>query len=246
MTQGFNISTFRSNINGSGVMRSNRFLVRIHVPVGMQKSPLLVGTAKYLEYWCEGVNIPGVSLATNEFRRYGYGNYEKKPYVAVTNEVEMSFISDAGGAIWTFFQQWIRMIVNFDMRNGINPAASNGVIAGQKPFEIAYKEEYISDIQILVFNDHSSTPELVIVLREAYPIFVGDIRLNWADVNTIARIPVSLTMYDWYNATLDFNNANTSSPIGVDVFDPRAGSLPLGSIPIATTNHPLSRPGFNR
>ena len=240
-TQGFDVSTFRANINGSGLMRTNRFLVRIFVPPGMRTSPLLVGTAKYLEYWCEGINIPGVSLATNEVRRYGYGNYEKKPYVAVTNDVEISLISDAGAAIWTFFQQWVRMIVNFDMRNGINPDVPNGVLAGQRPFQIAYKAEYVSDIQILVFNDHSTTPELVVVLREAYPIFVGDIRMNWADTNSIARIPVTLTMYDWYNTTLAFNNESAADPTQTDIFDPRKGSS-LGQIPINLNHNIPGRP----
>lgn len=242
MSQGFNIAKFKAEINSNGLMRTNKFLVRVHVPQGMQKNPTLFNTARYLEYWCESVNIPGVSLATNEVRRYGYGNFEKKPYVAVNNDVNLSFISDSGGGIVTFFQQWVRMIVNFDMRNGINPGTPNGVLSNQKPFEIAYKEEYVSDVQILVFNDHSDTPQLVYVLREAYPIFVGDIPLNWADTNTVARVPVTLAVYDWYNATLDFNNLNNPPLPTTPYVDPRLSYdtvlPPTGNKPPERTHQP--------
>ena len=89
---GFNISTFRSVVNKSGVMRNNKFLARIPMPYGMTFARTggksrLQEASRYLEVWCESTNIPGVSLATNGIRRYGYGNVEKKPYVPVSNEL---------------------------------------------------------------------------------------------------------------------------------------------------------------
>ena len=234
-TQGFDISRFRSSISTNGVMRTNKFLVRIHAPRGIQKISPLFSTATYLEYWCESVNIPGVSLATQDVFRYGYGNYEKKPYNAITNDVSLSFISDAGGSVWTFFQQWMRMIVNYDMRHGIvngDGSNSNGVLPGQLPFQIAYKEDYISDVQILVFNESSTIPELVIVLREAFPMFVGDVGLNWGDTNDVARIPVTMSCYDWYNATLDFNSQYNNVPILTDQFNNRSYDKSLQDKPI--------------
>lgn len=206
-------------------MRTNKFLVRIHLPRGMQNYAVLNGTARYLEYWCESVNIPGVSLATMDVFRYGYGNYEKKPYNAITNDVNLGFISDAGASVWSFFQQWLRMIVNYDMRDGINNGSngttSNGVLPGQLPFQLAYKEDYVSDVQILVFDEQTDVPHLVIVLREAFPLFVGDVALNWNDTNNVARVPITLSCYDWYNATMAFNSTNNAVPTIVDGFNNR-------------------------
>lgn len=216
---GFNISTFRSVVNKSGVMRNNKFLVRIPMPYGMTFARTgangrsrLEETARHLEVWCESTNIPGVSLSTNEIRRYGYGNVEKKPYVPVINDVNFSFISDGKGEVWTFFQQWLRMISNYDMRNGI--IKPTGVL-GQTPFELSYKYQYVSDIELFVF-DETGKVVLALVLREAYPIFVGDVQLNWGDTNNIARIPVTMTVYDWYNVDRSFDQVDTSGSIRPD------------------------------
>lgn len=217
---GFNVETFKSSIGKNGVMRNNKFLVRMPYPRGMLNSNALKTTSRYLELWCESTNIPGVSLATTEIRRYGYGNVEKKPYVAVNNDVNFSFLSDADGDVWSFFQQWIRMIVNYDMRYGINANRNNGVLAGQKPFELGYKYEYASDIEVIVFNE-TGKETLKVILREAYPTFVGDVQLNWGDTNNIARIPVTMTVYDWYNSSTEYDNAVDTQQSPTDAFNHR-------------------------
>lgn len=209
---GFNIATFKSSVAKNGVMRNNKFLVRIPMPYGMtfartEAKSRLQNTSRLLELWCESANIPGVALAANEIRRYGYGGIEKKPYVSVVNDVNFSFISDGSGEIWAFFQQWARMIVNYDMRKGINQQTG---MLGQTPFELSYKYQYVSDIDVIVF-DETGKEVLTVVLREAYPIFVGDVQLNWGDTNNIARIPVTMTIYDWYNIDQSFDQLTSVS-----------------------------------
>jgi hypothetical protein len=236
MASGFNISTFASSVHKNGIMRPSKFLVRIPYPRGMVEHVSLKETARYLELWCDSSNIPSIALATNDIHRYGYGNLEKKPYLALNNDINMTFISDGNATIWTFFQQWIRMIINYDMRNGIQgESRNNGVLADQKPFELAYKNEYVSDIELIVFNDQTNKPSLEIVLREAYPIFVGDMPLNWADTSSIMRVPVSFTVYDWYHKTQEFNNK-----IGSDnkTFEERLKELSNGLIDIKPQPQP--------
>jgi hypothetical protein len=158
-------------------------------------------TDKMLELWCKGTNLPGVALVHSEVRRFGYGNFEKKPHVSLNNDVNLQFISDAGASIWTFFQQWMRLIVNYDVRNGI--AGKSGV-TGQTPYEVTYKDKYISNVNIIVF-DQAGNVAVSVVLREAYPIFIGDIQLNWEDNNQAALVPVTFTMFDWYNERVQTN-----------------------------------------
>lgn len=199
MAEGFNVSNFRSEINKSGIMKNNKFFIRMYAPKGLALTPLS-NTVRMLEFWCESANIPGVSLNVNEVRRYGYGNFEKKPYVSQNNDITMSFIGDANGIIWTYFQQWMKLIVNYDMRQGIR--GSTGISSNQAPFELSYKEDYAVDIHLSVFNDKGDEA-IHVVLREAYPIFVGDIQLNWGDTNSVMRVPVTFTVYDWYNDKIE-------------------------------------------
>lgn len=230
---GFNVQSFISSVSKNGIMRNNKFLVRIPMPRGMLQSNAsarLQSTSRFIELWCESTNIPGVSLSTNEIRRYGYGNVEKKPYVSINNDVNFSFLSDGDGEIWSFFQQWIRMIVNYDMRNGIDPPTKNGVLPGQNPWELAYKYEYVSDVEVIVFNEQGNDV-LTVVLREAYPTFVGDVQLNWGDTNNIARIPVTMTVYDWYNIDQTFDRTDDAQNI-------RFGNRPVTQTPGQRTIQP--------
>lgn len=212
MADGFNVNTFRANINkNGGLLKNNKFLVRMYSPQGFnssQEAQTLSQTARFMEFWCESVNIPGVSLNVNEVRRYGYGTIEKKPYASLNNDITMSFLGDAQGSVWTYFQQWLRLIVNYDMRRGIN--AATGIADGQSPFELTYKEDYAVDIYLYVYNDMGDEI-LRIVLREAYPIFVGDIQLNWGDTNSLMRVPVTFTVFDWYNDNVSITNPNNAN-----------------------------------
>lgn len=196
----FNVNGFRSEINKqNGILKNNKFYVRMPVPRGLFTSPvsnLSKNVSRMLEFWCEGVNVPGVSLQTTEVRRYGYGTIEKKPYVSLNNDITLSFIGDGKGEIWTYFQQWMRLIVNYDVRNGIN--GQTGLVSGQMPFELSYKDQYGVDATVHVFDDQGNET-IRVVLRDAYPIFIGDIQLNWQDTNSLMRIPVTFTVYDWYN-----------------------------------------------
>lgn len=217
MAEGFNVNTFKSTLsNNNGVLKNNKFLVRMFAPKGFESSQQaweMSQTVRNLEFWCESANIPGVSLNVNEVRRYGYGTIEKKPYASLNNDITMSFLGDAKGAIWTYFQQWLRLIVNYDMRNGIT--ADTGMIPHQGPFEMTYKDNYAVDIYLHVYDDYGEEI-LRIVLREAYPIFVGDVQLNWGDTNSLMRIPVTFTVFDWYNDKLSIvspvNKVDSSTP----------------------------------
>lgn len=214
MADGFNVNTFRSNITkNNGLLKNNKFMVRMFAPKGFQSSQRaqeLTETARYMEFWCESANIPGVSLNVNEIRRYGYGTIEKKPYASLNNDINMSFLGDAKGAIWTYFQQWLRLIVNYDMRKGI--IAETGMMPGQSPFLMSYKDDYAVDIYLYVFDDRNNEI-LTIVLRDAYPIFVGDVQLNWGDTNSLMRIPVTFTVYDWYNDKIEISSPENETSL---------------------------------
>lgn len=208
MASGFDLNVFQANIAKNGVLRTSKFLVRFPLPNTMAGDPSS-SVQRYLELWAEATNIPGVILATGNVTRYGYGAQEKKPFAPQNADVNCSFISDGNGAVWTFFQKWMKTIVNYDLRAGVN--ASTGW-NGATPFEVAYKADYVSDINIQMFDD-TGVNKLSIILREAFPIFVGDIQLHWSDQNNIVRVPVSFTFLDWYNDNVAVNTSQTTTTI---------------------------------
>ena len=48
----------------------------------------------------------------------------------------------------------------------------------------------------------------------AYPIFLGDMSLSWADTDSFAKIPVGFTYYNWKKNIVDLNQP-ISKPGGV-------------------------------
>jgi hypothetical protein len=186
------LSNFISNINAlDGVQRTAYFYVEIPMPKVFGNKI----QSQTLSLLCDSTSLPGVSLATSEIRRYGFGALEKKPYAPVFVDVSMSFICDAYGAIPNIFYQWMRRIVNFSslpQEGSISTATAKQL----NPFEVNYKTDYSVDIFIVTVNDQNDEITTV-VLNEAYPIFIGDMSLSWADTDQIARLPVTFTYYNW-------------------------------------------------
>lgn len=198
---GFNIRDFTSHINANGLMRTNKFLVRMPYPIGFDGIPGLTEASRYIELWCESASIPGVSIRVTDSRRHGYGPTEKFGSVAEFANVQMTFMSDKNGKMHNFFHTWTKLISNHDAR--LNDYTRVSGIKGQRPYEISYKNDYVSDIEILVFDDNGKE-RMKVFLRDAFPTAVGDIQLNWNDTNDFARIPVSFTFTDFY---VEYNTA---------------------------------------
>jgi hypothetical protein len=192
---GFNIKDFASHMNANGLMRNNKFLVRMPYPQGFDNVPALKESSRYVELWCDSTAIPGVNIKTAETRRYGYGPVEKFGSVASFNGVTLTFIADKNAKVHYFFHNWTKLISNYDVRTGDFSRQSG--IGSQRPYEISYKNTYVSNVEIIVFDDNGKQT-MKVVLRHAYPTAIGDIQLNWSDTNDFVKIPVSFTFTDFY------------------------------------------------
>lgn len=200
---GFNIANFSAVLSEKGVQKTNKFLVRFSIPFGAASISSTLNTARTLEFWCDSVTLPGFMIQAFPVLRYGYGTVEKKPNQPTFNDVSLSVIGDGKGDNWGFFASWLNFILSFDASNAYNSTGTETVTRGDIPnasmqlAELSYKYEYASDISILTFNDSGSVIHNL-VLREAFPIMLGDTQLNWADNNNITRFNVVLTYNDWY------------------------------------------------
>lgn len=226
---GFDIAKFRSHLSQKGLLKTNKFLVLIEPPPGMkssrvvseQENDVAAEIADALVFHCDSVVVPGIILLNSEARRYGYGPIEKKPFTGIYSEVPMTFMVDGNGDNLRFFQNWVKLIYNHDNRDNLRTATGLG--REQYPFEISYKDEYATTIQILIYNDNGGEfrngedEAVLITLREAWPHTIVDMPLNWSDNNNIMRLPVIFTCFDWYEKKLTVYDGNYEGALR-DVF----------------------------
>lgn len=195
---GFNIQDFLAEIdNRSGVMRNNRFLVTFPTPRVLLGNGPALSINRTVEFWCEGVNLPGVQLMQHDVKRWTYGPSEKRPFQTNFNSLQCTFISDGDGDIWTFFNNWLQYIIPHDTENGFNSRSQFSVGQTRYPYELAYKQDYATELNIGVY-DIAGNKTINLVCKEAFPSQILDIPLAWQDTNNTVRLSVVFEFIDWY------------------------------------------------
>jgi len=184
----FNINEFKAIALRTGLLRSNKFMVRVMPPRGTN-SPV-GNNSRFLEFFCDSVYLPGIQIASSQNLRYGYGALEKMPVLPTYGDAFMTFYVDSGGDVWNFFKTWM---------NSIIPPEFDGISGNRNEYEVEYKQNYESQVIVYVF-DQSGKPTIEITLHKAWPIFLGNIQLNWGDNNQLMRLPVAFTYRDWSSA----------------------------------------------
>lgn len=194
----FDVSQFKSAIKHDYHFTSH-FNLQFNVPPGLtgptsSSNTDFRTTAKQLMFEVEASNSPGLQIATDEVFRHGYGTSMKKPYAPIFNKVDILVRSDATGFNFDYFESWLKLVVNFDMRHGINYVSG---FKGARPFEVNYMSDYATEVVMTTFD---KTAKIVkkIYLRKCYPVFLGDVLHDWSDANKIVKMPVSLVFSDWY------------------------------------------------
>ena len=202
------LNYFRSQfLHTNNILRNNRFLVTIPTPKlfprdGNRSIP-------NLDLVCNSGTLPGVSVSTSEIRRHGIGPVEKRPYSVNFIDLNLSFIIDGRGSIHRFFTWWMDGIVRFD-RLVTNP--DNRPF--QQPYEVAYRDEYVTDIIIHIYDDKSRQVYKVTAYN-AFPLFMGDINLNWGATDDYVILPVTFGYTSWKSEILDISpEASTENKPG--------------------------------
>lgn len=221
-----NVSTFRALLGKvGGVARNNLYHVSIPVPNMIRSSSLgatFNETSRNLPLLCEQAALPGVALATSDIKRYGIGPMEKKPYSVVFTDQSFTFIGDNTGSVHRYFTAWMNGIVKYDI------APSDSTTQGYNQlgsFEVEYKKDYAVDITITCVDDVNRNI-IICTLMEAYPIFLGDVSLTWADNDSYMKIPVTFTYLNW---RLDQVNINSALGAPVPSMSPLQKLLKVGS-----------------
>ncbi len=213
----FNAADFRSILGkGAGVAEPNKFRVRFFLPAGLNGTIPSQGTAeseftsksgddketiRYLEFWAHSTSLPAFGLMAQNAVRYGYGPRERRPFAPVYTDVQVQFIADDHGSNWKLFYDWMNMIFNTRAHLGINEETGQvnmhgaGNILSYAPYQLAYRTEYLTDVQIHTFAK-TGEQNMHIVLREAFPVSMSGVALNWADNNSFMSLPVTFAFTD--------------------------------------------------
>lgn len=211
----FNVGNILAELARAGLQRTNKYVVQVPVCNALTAAGgNYMDTGRALEFYAERATLPGVGLLTNDVRRYGYGVTEKKPFAPAFADCPFLFRADARDRIHDFFRSWIAVTIPFSPAvSGMQANTSQVPLPNQRPFEVSYKRDYAVDVTVVAFDD-SGEPTTRIVLREAYPIMVGDVPLAWGDKDYV-RYPVTLTFFDWYAIRPpEANVAFTETPSG--------------------------------
>jgi len=167
----FNVNTFRSNITGENsnkVSKQSHFEMWLSLP----RKTLLSDDAKSalnpLRFRIDSAEFPGRSIVSSDYKSTGYGLSEKRGYGVVYPDVNISMICDANLNEKKLFTSWQNIVVgNHNRQQNIRRHQS-----------IGYYSDYISDVLIIQYNQEG-TPTYAITLREAYPIIINSLPLNW-------------------------------------------------------------------
>lgn len=171
---GGKINNFMTEIRNTGVARTNLFEVTLTAPRVLSGS----NVAEKISLYAEGAALPGMSLQTQDVNRFGYGPHEKVPYTLQTNDITLNFIGDGQGLIYKFFYNWMQNIVRADYGVTSNSKSPSGL----EPYEVEFKDQYRSTMTITTFNEQGDVV-LAYELRDAFPLNVPDVGLNWSESN---------------------------------------------------------------
>jgi len=176
---------FLSQFRNSSFARTNLFEITIFPPKVMFGDKL----NSSLHLYADSVSIPGINFATSETRRYGYGPIEKKPYAPIFNDITISFLVDGSGNLYKYFYKWMNRTISSDQYINGN-SSSNGLEA----FEVEYKDDYKSQINISTF-DEAGNAVLSSQLVDAIPISLSDSQFSWGETDQILRLNMTFTFF---------------------------------------------------
>lgn len=204
---GFDINNFKSKINEqNGILPTNLFLVNI-TPISKVKTQTSLMSAaqgassvttETLSFFCSQATIPGITLGTETHQVQTPGPLQEFVSTALpTSQIQLNFLGDGNGNILNFFSMWMNSIAGWNERDRSNY------------FRLSYRDDYLCEITILVFN-HASDIVMKYKLYDAYPVQLSDIQLDWAQQNTIMEIPVQFFFKTWSTDRFDVSTPDGS------------------------------------
>ena len=185
----FNLDKFKSELqNNNSLMRANRYVVTIYP--GPKWTWTGTDTPRSLTFFCDAVNMPGLSINPSDISRLGVGPYDRRPGRLLPSEISASFMLDQNGRNLNFFQEWVYNVINMD---GSKPLGErNGAQFGEQ----YYRDNYIGKMDITTY-DVSANKILTLTAHEIWPSVLGDVTMGWQQNDEFARVQVNFQLRYW-------------------------------------------------
>lgn len=178
----FNISDFSSKVNQYGLSRDNLFILKITPPSLGDIMP-----AQDLVFFCRSVDLPSLNISTTDIAHQGWGKPEKMPTQLPFDNLQAIFMIDSGFRVKAFFHRWIQSVINYD--GGNVGQAYNGM----KPYQIAYKQDYVGAIEVNVFSFGDESIKYTYKFFDAFPTTMGNITTAWENNDSIMSVPITFS-----------------------------------------------------
>lgn len=186
----FNVSQFAAKVNGTGLAKNNLFVANITPPLSVN-----LPIKNDLMFLCRSASIPGMDINVVEIKPQGWGKAEKRPTEFSKGGLTLTFMVDSNFAVSQFFHRWIQSIVNYNTLSGDISEDS----AGKLPYEFEYKDNYVGDVEIIVYAENKDTNgyarTYTYKCMNAFPIAIGSIETAWENQAEIMVITVAFA-YD--------------------------------------------------
>jgi len=156
-----NINKFKSQIHKYDVERPNLFTTYIHMPINMDPAlqEYMSGLNDPLQLLAQNVDLPGVQVATAATKRYGLGPNQLMPIgVDFSNTVNVTYIADGSGKLYTLFVGWINQIIPSFNKIPAAGVESVQTVDGQDQstmnpsFILNYQSSYVSQMDVTMYR----------------------------------------------------------------------------------------------
>jgi hypothetical protein len=241
-----NIKDFQSSISSKGVLQTNRFVCSFLVPSYLRPNGAFDPEQHQLiSLRCESATFPGMALTTLDQPRLGYGPLEYMPHNAVLDDVTLTFLVDAFGDMHKLFYEWVNTIVNIQGSRGqssLNVTTRYGSGGSAAPFEVGYRDNYKTDVEIKVFDKYAEEREVMkVILFNAYPKVLPSISLAWASNDELIRLSVPFTYTDF---SVEYKETGSTFTAGVKQPQSQPNFQSQGDLSktLAADNSPLPQP----
>lgn len=196
----FNITEISSAINKhGGLAKPNMFFVLITPPRKLLSSDY----PRDAMFFCDSAVLPGINFGAQPIRSVGYGTIEQRPIEAGFSQVNTTFIVDANGKAFRFFQQWLALINNWS-REPIGIMRGTDLEYGEWNYPTTY--EGIVEIHSLNPTGPQGTEIITYQLMKAFPIQVGDISVAWENNDSFMKLPVQFAYNTWNTKNIPQTN----------------------------------------
>lgn len=181
------LDDFISKVKSEGLSRTNRFMVDIGRPNGLQPDNDM---GRLAVLYCEQAVLPGLAYGTTPVRTFG----ENREVVYERNfeTITLSFFVDTKMSILGMFNDWMKLIINPTTRSA------------------GYYDNYITDMTITV-QDIGDTNTYMVKLFDAYPKSIAPIQLDYG-AKDVAKLSVTFNYKYHISTVLGSSQVESGTP----------------------------------